>query len=219
MSDSAAAAPTLLSMTTAFPKYELPQSDVMARAASFLPDVDQAALERLMPIYGNAGIERRLSGVPPEWYGEPHGWEEKNQLYLSNAVDLIEEAALKAIEQAEVDIQEIDMIVSVSTTGIATPSLDAHLMQRLDFRPDCERLPIFGLGCAGGVLGLGRAFQLATGCMDKTILFVAVELCGLTYRRQDFSKANVVATALFGDGAAAGIVKSGGDGERFETCD
>lgn len=218
MSDSAAAAPTLLSMTTAVPKYELLQSDVMARAASFLPDVDQAALERLMPIYGNAGIERRFSCVPPEWYGEPHGWEEKNQLYLSNAVDLIEEAALKAIEQAEVDIQEIDMIVSVSTTGIATPSLDAHLMQRLDFRPDCERLPIFGLGCAGGVLGLGRAFQLATGCMDKTILFVAVELCGLTFRRQDASKANVVATALFGDGAAAGIIQSGGDGVRFETC-
>lgn len=121
-------APALLSIATAVPKYELTQHDVMARAANFLPHVDEAALERLMPIYGNAGIETRYSCVPADWFGETHGWEEKNQLYLENAVNLIEEASVKAIDQADIDIQDIDMIVSVSTTGIATPSLDAHLL-------------------------------------------------------------------------------------------
>jgi alkylresorcinol/alkylpyrone synthase len=122
---------------TEVPRYELRQEDVMPRVQIYLPGVDKSALERLMPIYENAGIERRFSCVPPEWYGEPHGWEEKNRLYIENSVDLI---------------------ISVSTTGIATPSLDARLMERLLFRCDCERLPVFGFGCAGVVLGLARSF-------------------------------------------------------------
>jgi len=216
MDFSATDAPSLLGIATAVPRYELRQDDVMSRAQSYLPGVDEAALERLMPIYNNAGIERRFSCVPPEWYGEPHGWEEKNRLYIDNAVDLIEEGAAKAMAQSGVSPEEIDLIVSVSTTGIATPSLDARLMERLDFRRDCERLPIVGLGCAGGVLGLARSFQLAAGIPDKTVLFVAAELCGLTFRRNDASKANVVATALFGDGAAAAVVRQNGKGPKFE---
>ena len=111
-----------------------------------------------MPIYENAGIERRFSCVPPEWYGEPHGWEEKNRLYIENSVDLIEESAAKAMTQSGVSAEALDLIISVSTTGIATPSLDARLMERLLFRCDCERLPVFGFGCAGVVLGLARSF-------------------------------------------------------------
>ena len=82
MDFSATDAPSLLGIATAVPRYELRQDDVMSRAQSYLPGVDEAALERLMPIYNNAGIERRFSCVPPEWYGEPHGWEEKNRLYI-----------------------------------------------------------------------------------------------------------------------------------------
>jgi alkylresorcinol/alkylpyrone synthase len=216
MDFSATEAPSLLGIATAVPRYELRQDDVIARAQSYLPGVNKSALERLMPIYDNAGIERRFSCVPPEWYGEPHGWEEKNRLYIENAVDLIEEAATKAMAQSGISPEEIDLIVSVSTTGIATPSLDARLMERLPFRRECERLPIFGLGCAGGVLGLARSFQLAMGAQDKTVLLVAAELCGLTFRRNDASKANVVATALFGDGAAAAVVKQNGKGPKFE---
>jgi alkylresorcinol/alkylpyrone synthase len=149
---------SLLGIATVVPRYEIRQEDVMPRVQSYLPGVDKSALERLMPIYENAGIERRFSCVPPEWYGEPHGWEEKNRLYIENSVDLIEVSAAKAMTQSGVSAEELDLIISVSTTGIATPSLDARLMERLLFRCDCERLPVFGFGCAGGVLGLDRSF-------------------------------------------------------------
>jgi alkylresorcinol/alkylpyrone synthase len=149
---------SLLGIATVVPRYEIRQEDVMPRVQNYLSGVDKSALERLMPIYENAGIERRFSCVPPEWYGEPHGWEEKNRLYIENSVDLIEESAAKAMTQSGVSAEELELIISVSTTGIATPSLDARLMERLLFRCDCERLPVFGFGCAAGVLGLARSF-------------------------------------------------------------
>ncbi len=88
----------------------------------------------------------------------------------------------------------------VSTTGIATPSLDALLLERMPFRRDVQRLPIFGLGCAGGVLGLGRTAAMARSAKDQKWLLVVVELCGLTFRKGDLSNSNIVASALFGDG-------------------
>jgi len=188
----------------------------MGRADRLLPGYNAEAMARLMPIYGNAGIETRYSCVPPEWYETPHGWAEKNRLYLDNAIELIEQAARTAIATAGLIPQDIDATVAVSTTGIATPSLDAILAERLDMRRDIERLPVFGLGCAGGVLGLSRAATIARADPGKTVLLVVVELCALTFRQCDLSKANVVATALFGDGAAAAVVRCGGNGPAFE---
>jgi alkylresorcinol/alkylpyrone synthase len=104
----------------------------------------------------------------------------------------------------------------VSTTGIATPSLDALLLDRLPFRRDVARLPIFGLGCAGGVLGLARAAQLARAAPGMRVLFLVVDLCALTFRKIDQSKSNVVAAALFGDGAAAALVGPGLNGDAGE---
>ena len=100
----------------------------------------------------------------------------------------------------------------MSTTGVATPSLDARLMERLPFRRNLERLPIFGLGCAGGVLGLARTATLSRAKPERLYLLVVVELCGLTFRHADRSKSNLVTTALFGDGAAAALVSCKGDG-------
>ena len=109
------------------------------------------------------------------------------------------------------------MVVSVSTTGIATPSLDALLAERIGLRRDVERLPIFGLGCAGGVIGLARAAALAAAEPGKRVLIVVVELSGLTFRRSDASKSNVIATAIFGDGAAAAVITTTGNGPEI-TC-
>ena len=188
----------------------------MARAPRLLPGLETEALARLMPIYGNAGIETRRSCVPAAWYEAPHGWAEKNRLFLENAVDLIEQAARHAIARAGIEPAAVDAVIAVSTTGIATPSLDALLAERMGLRRDIERLPVFGLGCAGGVLGLSRAATMARADPGRIVLFVVVELCALTFRRADHSKANVIATALFGDGAAAAVVRCGGDGPRFE---
>jgi alkylresorcinol/alkylpyrone synthase len=197
------------SLATAVPRHALAQADVAARAGRFFPNVNADLLARMRPVYENSGIATRYSCVPADWYEQPHGWTEKNALYLDHAVDLLEGAARKALNDARMGVRDVDCIVAVSTTGIATPSLDALLMERLGTRRDVVRLPIFGLGCAGGVLGLARAAEFARDC---TVLLLVVELCALTFRRNDLSKSNVVASALFGDGAAALVLGPSGNG-------
>ena len=206
---------SLRSIATAVPAVRISQTEVIERARRLFPDLDPATFERMMPVYANAGIRCRYSCVPPIWYERDHGWREKNRLFLEHAIDLLEEAAHEALGRAGLAVGEIDAIVSVSTTGIATPSLDALLMERLGTRRDVERTPLFGLGCAGGVIGLARAAQLARQAAGRVVLLVVVELCALTFRRKDPSKSNMIATALFGDGAAAAILQGDGPGLRI----
>lgn len=195
----------LVSLATAAPVHVLEQEDVARRAiALFAPGA--AAFERLAPIYRNAEIETRRSCVPTEWYAEAHSFPERNDLFLDNAVELLAEAATRALAEAGLEAAEIDTLVTVCSTGVATPALDSRLMQRMPFRPDAQRLPIFGLGCAGGVLGLARAAAMARADPDSRVLLLVVELCALTFRHADRSKSNLVATALFGDGAAAAVI-------------
>ena len=203
--------PRLLSVATAVPPHRLDQRDVVKRAARLF-DGAFADLDRLLGVYDNAAIDTRYSCVPIDWYMSDHGFAERNRLYLENAVALLERAAGDSLAAAGLAPQDIDVIVTVSTTGIATPSLDALLMERMPFRRDVQRVPIFGLGCAGGVLGLARAAALARATVESRVLFLVVELCTLTFRRSDRSKSNLVAAALFGDGAAAGVLSCAGDG-------
>lgn len=203
--------PTLLSLATAVPPIVLRQRDVVARATSLF-DGRRSDIDRLLPVFENAGIETRYSCVPLDWYEGPHSWSERNHLYIENALALLEQAAVACFREAACSPSEIDAIVTVSTTGIATPSLDAHLVGRLGLRPDVVRLPIFGLGCAGGVLGLARAGALARAMPGARVLFLVVELCALTFRKTDQSKSNIIAAALFGDGAAAALIGPGGGG-------
>lgn len=202
--------PRLAAVATAVPRFQLRQGDVIARACHLF-DRDRSEIERLMPVFANAGIETRYSCVPIEWYESDHSWAERNKLYVANAVALLESAARVCLDRAGRDFDEVDAIVTVSTTGISTPSLDALLMDRLPFRRDMTRLPVFGLGCAGGVLGLSRAAALARAGAG-TVLFLVVELCALTFRRGDQSKSNIIAAALFGDGAAAALIEPDGEG-------
>ena len=184
----------------------------MARDAAelFAPGIRN--FERLAPVYRNAQIETRYSCVPIDWYRQDHRFADRNALYVENAVALLQRVARDCVADAGLDLAEIDGLVVASTTGIATPSLDALLIERLAMRRDIERLPIFGLGCAGGVIGLARTAQMALSRPDARFLFLVVELCGLTFRTNDHSKSNVIATALFGDGAAGALVGCGVDG-------
>ncbi len=208
--------PHLLAIATAVPKHMLGQREVAERARRVFGRAGVGDLDRMVAVFANAGIETRYSTVPVDWYGRPHGWEERNALYLEHAVALLEESARKALAAADLDAADIDAVVTVSTTGIATPSLDAMLMGRLKLRTDLRRLPIFGLGCAGGVLALSRAADLARAAPRARILFLVVELCALCFRRGDFTKSNLVATALFGDGAAAAVISCQGEGATFQ---
>jgi alkylresorcinol/alkylpyrone synthase len=200
--------PRLRAIATAVPAHAMHQRAV-ARAGGRLFEGVLASAAQRDAVYANAAIERRFSCVPLEWYLEPHGFAERNALYLENALALAIEASERALARAGLGPGDVDAIVSVSSSGIATPSLDAMLMERLPFRRDAQRLPIFGLGCAGGVLGLARAATLARAEPGATVLLVVVELCGLTFRLADRSKSNLIATALFGDGASAAVVGDG----------
>jgi len=205
--------PRLLALATAVPPYTLDQTDVARRAAQLFQE--RRDITRLMPVFENTGIERRYSCVPIEWYGEPHGWADRTKLYVDNAVDLFEKVTLDLLAQAKLRRDDIDMIVVSSTTGIATPSLDALVVERMKLRRDIRRLPVFGLGCAGGVVGMARAADMARANPGSRVLFLVAELCALTFRKDDISKSNIVATALFGDGAAGAILSTDGTGPEI----
>ena len=136
------------------------------------------------------------------------GWPERNRAYLDGATQLFIDAATGALDRAGIRAAQVDTIVTVSSTGISTPSLEARVADRMGFRVDVERVPVFGLGCAGGVSGLSIASRLAQS-RPGIVLLVAVELCTLAFRLDKLSKENIVATALFGDGAAACVLQAG----------
>jgi alkylresorcinol/alkylpyrone synthase len=199
------AKPRLTALATAVPPHDLLQDEVAARAERLFAEVE-GGFRRLGPIYRNAEIERRHAAVPIDWLERPHSFSERSAEFVERAVDIAEEVAGKALAAAQLAAHDIDAIVTVCTSGIATPTLDARLMQRLPFRADVQRTPIFGLGCAGGVLGLARAAAIAQAQPGARVLLLVIELCSFTFRPQDRSKSNIVATALFGDGAAACVV-------------
>lgn len=201
----------LMALKSAVPPYALEQADVARRGAHLFRERKDIA--RLLPVFENTGIGRRYSCVPIDWYEQDHGWVDKASLYVQHATSLLEKVARSLLEDAHLRSDDIDAIVVASTTGVATPSLDALIIEKLGLRRDTRRLPIFGLGCAGGVIGLARAAELAVANPGSRVLFLVVELCALTFRKNDLSKSNVVATALFGDGAAGAIVSTRGTGK------
>ena len=199
----------LISLATAVPLHRLRQDEAKALARNLFGGRTQG-FARLEPVYDNAGIDQRQIVRPVDWYRGEHGWAERNAVYLEAADALYAEAASKALAAAGIAAAEIDALVTVSTTGIATPSLEARAAARMGFREDAERVPLFGLGCAGGVGGFAVSARLAAA--GKTVLFVTVEICSTSIRLDKLTKANIVATALFGDGAAAAVLKGGGEG-------
>ena len=165
-------------------------------------------MNRMVKSYGNAGVNKRYSCVPLDWYATDHGWPERMALFEQHALALLTEAGSKAIAASGLMSADIAATVTVSSTGISTPSLDSLLQGPLGLKPNTQRLPIFGLGCAGGVIGLSRAAALARAMPGKAVLFLCTELCGLTFRRSDDSKANIIGTTIFGDGAAALVLRA-----------
>jgi alkylresorcinol/alkylpyrone synthase len=199
---------SLLSLATAVPPQVVEQSDAKIRAREAFGG-KKGLFDRLAGVFDNAGIARRHIVAPPDWYMHAHGWHDRNALYLEAAEKMFVEAASAAIEKAGLLPHQIDGVVTVSTTGIATPSLDARVFTRLGFRTDVRRVPVFGLGCAGGVNGLSIASRMAAADPGSHWLFVTVETCSISIRLDSDDPAAVVATALFGDGAAAAVVTSG----------
>lgn len=202
---------SLLSLATAVPPQTIAQDEAKERARRAFGG-KKALFDRLSGVFDNAGIAKRHIVAPKDWYEACHGWHDRNLIYLQASESLFEAAASAAIEQADLTPDEIDGIVTVSTTGIATPSLEARVGPRLGLRENARRVPIFGLGCAGGVNGLATAARLAAGDPGSRWLFVTIETCSISIRLDSDDPAAIVATAIFGDGAAAAVVQCGGEG-------
>ena len=197
--------PRILSLATASPPYTIDQ-DIAAETAARMFQGKVFRNVDLKAIFANTGIKTRRTARPLEWYVENQGWPQRNAAYLEAAGDLFVQAAEKAIAASGVAAGDIGTVVTISSTGVATPSLEARQHGRLGLSPGVRRVPVFGLGCAGGVSGLALAARLALAQPGRPVLLVIVELCSLSYRPDDFSKASVISAALFGDGAAAAVV-------------
>jgi alkylresorcinol/alkylpyrone synthase len=192
-------------VATAVPGHRLTQEDAACRAARIFPA--SMGHDRL---FRNTGIAVRYTCEPPEWYEAEHGWEARTEVFQRHALDLLEAVARDATGAAGVALKDIGAIVVNTITGLAIPSLEARLMNRLDLSPCVERLPLFGLGCGGGVGGLARAARYAQAMPGAHVLFLTVDLCSLCLRVNDPSMAMFVATALFGDGAAGVVLRNTG---------
>jgi alkylresorcinol/alkylpyrone synthase len=200
----------ILSIATANPTHKISQEEALLDAAAIYPQ-----FARLHGLFSNTGIEFRYTCRTRDWYIEPHTWEERTEVYQAEALDLLEKVAVEATRRAGLELTDIDAFVTNTITGLAIPSLDALLMNRLDFSPNVERLPIFGLGCGGGVAGLARTARFAQGRPGRNVLFITVDLCSLCARPNDPSMAMFVAAALFGDGAAGVILRTAETGSSL----
>lgn len=203
--------PRLLGLATAVPDQHLPLPLVIDIARAVLPH-RQADFDRIEAMFHNTGIDKRHSAVPVAWFLEPQDWPARTRAYLHGASELYRRVVCAALADSGLEPDRIDTVITVSTTGIATPSLEARLLPELGFRQDVRRVPVFGLGCAGGVGGLSLAARLALAAPDEHVLVVAIELCTLAFRLDDLTTKNIVAAALFGDGAAAAVVSCRGEG-------
>jgi alkylresorcinol/alkylpyrone synthase len=198
----------LLSLATDAPPHVITQRDVARHAF----DVFSGAFrdyERLAKVFETSGVIERRAAMPLEWYLAERSFEERTAAYIACATELFASAARRALDLAGLRADAVDAVVTVSSTGIATPSLEARAAEALGFRPDVQRIPVFGLGCAGGATGLGIAARIAAAQPGAVVLLVVVELCTLSVRIDKPDKANLVAVALFGDGAAAAVLRGG----------
>ncbi len=203
--------PKILSLATAVPPFLFETSMVRSEARRLFSHSAEL-FDKLSPVFANSGIEQRYSVCEPSWFFEQRSWPERTEQFLRGAKDLFRQATSAALLEADVRARDIDAIVTVSSTGIATPSIEAHMLVEMGFRTDVKRTPVFGLGCAGGMSGLSLAARLAKAEPGKKILLVVIEICTLAFRLDEMTKSNIVATAIFGDGAAAAVICAGPDG-------
>ncbi|MCV2460958.1 type III polyketide synthase [Streptomyces sp. ICN988] len=206
-----AAATTIAAVRTALPPHRYAQDDLTEAIGDLClpPEADRALLRRL---HASSGVRTRHLALSIEQYAGLGDFGRSNDAWMAAGLDLSEEALTGALKDAGLQPADVDLLVCASITGIAAPSLDARLAGRVGLRPDVKRLPVFGLGCVAGAAGLARLHDYLRGHPDDTAVLLTVELCSLTLQQHDDSPANLIAGALFGDGAAALVARGSGTG-------
>lgn len=202
--------PKIISVAEAVPPYQITQNETMEFARELFSDSFKD-IERLLPAFQNGQIEKRHFAKGMDWFKDNHSLQEKNDTYIDEAVKL----GKKAIEAClcsdtflskPVPFSDIEAIFTVSSTGIATPSIEARIMNMLPFSTHTKRIPIWGLGCAGGASGLSRAYEYCLAFPKAKVIVLSIELCSLTFQKNDRSKSNLIGTSLFADGVACALI-------------
>lgn len=204
--------PVVRALAVGTPPHIVSQTQIRDAAIQLFPRLSQR--KTMWAVFENAQIDRRALARPLDWYLQPHTFAEKNAVFIEVALELAQRLSLEALAQANLKPSEVDAVMFVTSTGISTPSLDSTLMERLGINRHAVRMPLWGLGCAGGASGLARAADLVRAGF-KNVLYIALELCSLTLVQNDESQSNFVGTALFADGGAALVL--GPENDRQEN--
>lgn len=213
----------ILGARGAVTEHRYPQREITGAFADTMMrgEIDRGLLERL---HRNAGVSHRHLALPLEEYGRLEDFGQANDAFIDVGVDLGARAVTDALKEVGLTPTDVDMVISTTVTGLAVPTLDARIAALIGLRPDVVRVPLFGLGCVAGAAGVARLHDYLLGHPDSVAVLLSVELCSLTIQRDDTSVTNLVASGLFGDGAAA-VVAAGerrarehvGDGAGPET--
>lgn len=193
--------------------YKTPQQEVKKQAHELF-SANFPQTDRLIFAFDNTEIITRNFCKPLSYYAEPNTFEERNNDYIELALKYSVQAIEECVVKATIEKEDITDILFVSTTGLATPSMDALIVNKMRLNPHINRTPVWGLGCGGGVSGMAKACTIAKADPDAVVLLVAVELCSLTLIKSDYSKSNFIGSSLFSDGIAACIVKGDNHGSN-----
>lgn len=202
-SRAARGAPRIVGTAVALPPHRHTQDEI----SSELAGVSAPEFTRFAQ---TAGVDERSLALPLSRYPKLTGFTEANNSYIEVATDLAERAMLSALAAADIRPDEVDTLITVSSTGVAVPTIDARLVSRMRLRPDVKRVPLFGLGCVAGAAGMARVHDYLRGFPGDVAVLLSVELCSLTLQRDDTSIPALIGVSLFGDGAAA-VVACGAD--------
>ncbi|MFA5046674.1 MAG: 3-oxoacyl-[acyl-carrier-protein] synthase III C-terminal domain-containing protein [Paludibacter sp.] len=206
--------PLLAALSTIDFPFKADQQEVKQYANDlFAPSYPQ--VERMLSAFDNTGIITRNFCKPLDYYADMHTFQEQNAEYIRISLEYSVKAIEECISSAHIEKEDITDIIFISTTGLSTPSLDALIINKMRLSQNINRMAIFGLGCGGGVSGYSKANILAKANPDAVVLLVAVELCSLTFLRNDYSKSNFIGSSLFADGVAACLIT--GDNHLIKT--
>jgi alkylresorcinol/alkylpyrone synthase len=207
----------LAAVHAVLPAHRYPQDKITEAFAEHVLG-DGASHEVVRRIHANTRVGSRYLAIPLDQYQQLTDFTAANNAYIDAALELGVAAVNGALAAAGIAAAEVDVIMSTSVTGIAVPSLEARIAARVGFREDVKRVPLFGLGCVAGAAGIARLHDYLRGWPDHVGILLSVELCSLTIQRDDTSMANLVASGLFGDGAAAVVAIGAARAERLDVA-
>ena len=198
--------PKILAVSVLTPPHCQTQETLTIAAEQWTSHFDESFRSKVRRVFRNAGVEKRYTVLPIEEVFLNRGLTDKNAIYQSVVVDYCETVLKEALDKAGLTPQDIDCLITTSCTGHMSPSIDAHLINRLDMRPETQRLPVMEMGCMAGANGLVYAENYLKAYPERYVALIAAELTTLTFQAEDYSWANIVSAGIFADGVACAIL-------------